>query len=109
MLQEMINFANEIKAMIINGKSLKEISQYSFQQRESGRNVPYLAILNKDSDGILDLSANPTSKQKELNAFFSVEAPNSTLPKYTFFVNRVNGVKFQERLGKGKDNKISLI
>ena len=109
MLQEMINFANEIKAMVENGKSLKEISQYSFQQRESGRNIPYLAILNKDNIGILDLSAKPTSNQKELNKFFNIEAPNSTLPKYTFFVNRDNGVELQERLGKGKDNKISLI
>jgi len=109
MLQDIINYAKEIQALFEEGKSLKEISQYSFQQRENGRNIPYLAVLNKEGDKITDLSASPISSQRELKAFFNQCAPDSTLSKYNFYVNHINGVEFTEKLGKGKDNKISLI
>lgn len=109
MKQELIQYAVEIQNMLNSGKSLKEISQWSFQQRESGRNVPYLSILNKDEKGILDLAASPVSSQKELKSFFSTPVEGSTFEKYKLFVNREDGVEFTEKLGKGKDNKTSLI
>lgn len=110
MKEELIQFALEIQNMLNSGKNLKEISQWSYQERESGRNIPYLSILNKSSDGkiILDLAGNPISTQKELKKFWDEKVEGSVLPKYKLFVNNEIGVEFTERFGKG-DNIISLI
>lgn len=113
MKHEMIQFANEMKEMLENGKSLRQISQWSYEQRESGRNVPYMSINGKEKDGTVNhIVANPISSQKSFKAFFSTPTEGSTLDKYKLqvtFENNSAVVIFSERLGKGKDNTISLI
>ena len=113
MKQEMINFALELKAMLESGKNLREISQWSFEQREYGRNIPYMSINGKEKDGTVNhIVANPIASQKELKKFFLTPTEGSTLDKFQLQVTIENDVPiviFSERLGKGKDNKISLI
>ena len=96
-----------------SGKTLRQISQWSFEQRECGRNVPYMSINGKEKDGTVNhIVASPISSQKELKLFFSTPTEGSTLDKFQLQVTIENGesiVIFTERLGKGKENKISLI
>lgn len=103
MITELLAYAVEIESALAGGESLTEIRKWSFEQREAGRNVPYLAVLDSGSNGDQMLYALPTKSQKELHAFFAQQAPGSVLPRFTFRVHS-NGVEFMERLGRGKDN-----
>lgn len=66
-------FVEELRDYIREGKSLREISQITYTRREAGENIPYMSILTKDRETgeVVTLAANPTSKQKELKAWFS--------------------------------------
>jgi hypothetical protein len=93
----LLTFAKEINTMLAEGKTLKELSQWSFEQRESGRKVPYLQQDQKDRQGnVLELTAYPTKKQKELREFFKTpETGKKYFPKYIFRVDGT-GVIFTE-------------
>lgn len=97
--QDLANFVVELRIMFDRGDSLEAISQWSYEQREGGRNVPYMAIHQKERGiGITRIGASPISKQKELKAFFEEVAPGMRiLPKYTLHVD-LTGVFFLERI-----------
>lgn len=106
----LIEFAKELKTLLSNGQALKAISVYTFTEREKGRNIPYLSILDKTVDGeVTGIYASPIAKQKELKAFFDEYAPGSGMPKYSFRITKEEGLVFTEKLGKGKNNFKSLI
>jgi hypothetical protein len=92
----LIKFATEITAQIKAGKSIKEIRQWSFDKRENGENIPYLAgpnLVDTDQDALL---AQPTKKQKDLYEFFELKAHNARrIRRYNFYVYE-NKVTFYE-------------
>lgn len=92
------------------GASLTAIRDWSFAQRESGRPVPYLAVLDATGPSrAATLAAAPTAAQPALRAFFAAPAPGcKALPRYTLTVGAA-GVRFLERLGRGKDNVRQLV
>ncbi len=114
LIQELTIFANEMKAMLAVGKSLREICQWSYAQRESGRNIPYMEVSQTVKEGrgtkIVGLWAAPTKKQTELRAFFEEVAPGLiSLSRFKLTVYLEDGVIFQERLGKEKSDVRSLL
>jgi len=100
-LNEMIEFKKELAKKLQEAGSLKAVRNWSFEQREAGRNVPYMSGDN------YSLFASPTTTQKELKEFFAIKAPNSVLPKYTLRIEN-DKVQLQKRLGKGADNCIVI-
>lgn len=100
-------YAREIQTLLEAGATLKEINKWSFEQRKI-RDIPYLAIGQTDENGIEYLEASPTASQKTLKVFFSEKAAGSVLPRFVLRVTR-QGVEFRERLGKGKDNFVSIL
>ena len=108
MLEELIKYKEEVQCLLDSGKDLREISQWSFAQRESGRNVPYLAISQTKTDKrktiVVGLFATPTIKQKELKVFFDELVPGmSVLTRWLLTINTDESpvIKLKERLGKG--------
>lgn len=106
LINQLLEFKSELNSMLQGGSSLKDLSQYSFSQRDRGRNVPYLSLSQKDSSGVTRIDAQPTKKQKDLFDFFNTNESGSIFPDYSFYVDLSEGkeVKFKHRLGKGKDN-----
>lgn len=100
----------ELKNRLDNGDSLREISKFTYELRESGKNIPYFSISQIDDNNIVTrITSQPISKQKELKKFFLEKANNSVLPKYQLYIDiEESGVIFSERLGKGKNNIILL-
>jgi len=109
MLEELIKYKEELQCLLDSGKDLREISQWSFAQRESGRNVPYLAIsqtikTDKRKTIVVGLFATPTIKQKELKVFFDELVPGMrVLTRWSLTINTDESpvIKLKERLGKG--------
>ncbi len=101
-LQEMKQFAKEAQELLASGKSLREVSRWSYAKREAGENVPYLGILDADEkNGVTMLMARPIVKQKELSEFFGEVAPGcKALKRYTIVVTNSGGVEFTERTGQ---------
>ena len=105
MTQQIIDFKNELQQLLNSGEDLRKLSQYSYAQRESGRNVPYMAITDKEKSGKVErIYAKPTNAQKELKAFFSKQAQDSIFNEFELYVDILEGVVFKHRLGKGKTN-----
>ncbi len=108
---ELMIYAFELNQMFVDRKSLREISRWSYDQRESGRNIPYMRISDTSkvegtSNVVIGLWAEPTNKQKELKAFFNIEIGSGVLTKYTLRMD-LDGVRFEE---KNDDlQKVSLI
>lgn len=101
--KDLIEYKYEIQRMLLENKSLKDINKWSYEQRESGRNVPYLQISDTENGQITTLWANAISRQKDLKEFFDIKPEGSAMSKFSFFVTK-DGVTFKEKLGKGKDN-----
>lgn len=93
--ESVIEFTEEIQSLLFKGKTLKEISEWSYQQRESGRNVPYLSVLQTErKKDHLILRASPTKQQKDLYEFFNMPVDGKkALPKYVLEVTRVGDLK----------------
>lgn len=68
----LINYCKEIDVLINEGKTLREISIWSYNQRQSGRNVPYLAVYHKGEDFVY--VASPIKSQEDLKEFFGEES-----------------------------------
>ncbi len=110
---EMIAYTIELRKLFTEGKDLREISRWSYAQRESGRNIPYMAICDSNDKGktISGLWATPISKQKELKAFFDMtKAELSMLSKYTLSAD-LTGIHFYEKSAdeEGNIKKTDLI
>jgi hypothetical protein len=110
--RRMRQFAAEAADQLKQGKDLRQVSRWSYDRRESGEDVPYMSVLNRDPDGTVTcVYASPTAKQKKLKKFFDEKAPDSSMPRYTLRAVAEDGhaiVEFTEKLGRGKDNKRSL-
>lgn len=101
-MDALISYAKQIDALLQSGKTLREVSQWSFAEREAGRAVPYLAVVqSNEAREPVELCAAPTAKQKDLKALFDQKAPGcAALKRYTLRVTAA-GVEFTERLGRG--------
>jgi hypothetical protein len=111
MTDDIISFCNELKAQWELTKDLRLVSQWTYEQREAGRNIPYMSIAQteKAEKGtackVIGLWASPTVKQKALKTFFSKFAPNcDTLTQYTLrmYLDE-QGLLFQEKIRNGKN------
>ncbi len=104
MKEELIRFINDIQQLLDNGKSLRDISKWSYIQREGGRNIPYMSITQTEKDGtVIGITANPVVKQKELKSFFDeILTGCVSLPKYTLTVYLEDKpmLQFKERIDK---------
>lgn len=69
-LSGLVELSKELNNLLEQGKTLSEISKYTYEQRESGRNIPYFSVLNKQGNKVTAIVASPTAKQKELKEFF---------------------------------------
>ena len=108
MKEELIGFAIELHILFTKGKSLREISQWSYRERELGRNVPYMSIADTQNKIVTRLWAQPTNKQKELKKFFD-ETVGISLPRFTLSIDDT-GVHFREKLEKTEgDRKFPFI
>lgn len=111
MLQELSDYTKELQKVYDETGDLRKVSQYSFEQRESGRNVPYMAITSKDMSGeVTCIMSSPTAAQKELKEFFSQPAPGfKKIPRY-YIIFEMSGMwGFMERSKDGgivRHNKI---
>lgn len=108
MKKELIAFAQELNQKLAGGMNLRELSQYTYTRRESGDNIPYMSIGDQVGKTVTGIYASPTTKQKELKAFFSETRIGGNLPRYTLRVSLENGVEFFEVLEKGGE-RINLI
>ena len=108
-ISKLRKYANTLQDMLSQDCTLKEISQHTYQLRESGADIPYMNIGDKEEGEVVGIYAQPTKSQPELKEFFYQKAPNSVLPKYVFRITKDEGLVFTERLGKGKDNVVCLL
>ncbi len=101
MITKVIEFAQEIQTKLENGMGLREISRWSFAERENGRDIPYLRIAQTETDeAITFLEASPTKKQPSWLQFFAEVAPGCVaLPRFVLRVTSER-VQFIERTGK---------
>lgn len=107
--KDMLAYKKEIENLFTEGKPLRDISQWSYTQREVRKNVPYMAIADKaNRKEITKIWATPTQSQRDLYKFFSMKAPGSVLPMYSLYVDAEEGVVFKKRLGKGENNFVKL-
>jgi hypothetical protein len=103
-LAELKVFANELNEMFSKGMDLREISKYTYQQRESGRNVPYFGIsdIDKVTKKVTRISAAPTSNQKKLRQFFNIKFESGINGLY-MYIDIEDGIVHLR--GTGKTNK----
>lgn len=95
-IHQLKSMISEIRSMHEKGKSLKEIQQWSYDQRESGKQIPYLSNGTKSSNpSEAYVVATPTAKQKDLKKFFDITAPGSNiLSKYSLYVYGDGKIEF---------------
>lgn len=102
-LQTLATFATEIEAMLAEGKSLRQISQWSYIRRQSEGYYPYLSILNVTGSGkgrVTDLVVSPVQWQKDLYELFTIVAPgHHSRQMFEFWVTE-DGVDFHMITGK---------
>lgn len=104
-VQIMCTMAQEIEGMLFEGKSLKQISNWSYAARNGGGYYyPYLAILQTENKKPTLIGAAPVYRQKELYEFFmEMIAPGyEVIPMFVFEVD-YDGVRFQMRSRNGSD------
>ena len=106
-INDLLKYCEELRQQWELTHDLRKVSQWSFQQRESGRNIPYMSIgqTEKNSNTVLGLWAAPISRQRDLYRFFDMPmCEGIILPKYSIRMYLDEGIVFKEKLGKGKDN-----
>lgn len=111
MLQEMLDFAFELRGLFADGATLREICRYSYNQREAGRNVPVLKTV-KPSGNLADytlIEARPVQSQKAIFDFFNELAPGCAGARRYELRVTAKGVSFTERTGRGKTPQIDLM
>ena len=101
-IELMLEYCAELKAQWDLSKNLRTVCQWSFDQRESGRFIPYMSISQTEvKNKVVGLWAKPTNKQKELKKFFEQKLSDSVLCRFTIRMYLDDGLVFTEKLGKG--------
>ena len=86
--QIMLDFAKRIQTKLDSGKTLKQINQESFLEREQDPNHNvYLGISEKEGSEITQLYAQPIKSQNNLDIFFRKTKQGLTI-KYTLLVTK---------------------
>lgn len=104
-------FATEIQLRIDRGESLREISRWSYRNREETKyRYPYLQILDIDSETneVTQLQVSPVKRQKEFSELFELRAPECKALRRFSLTVIPEQVVFTERLGKAPESVISL-
>jgi hypothetical protein len=104
-IDQILDFLKEVKSLQDEGKNLKFINQWSYQQRESGRDIPYLSWGTKSA--VLEesyLVPSPTNKQPHYKQLFTdVIEGRKHQPKYTLYVYETGTIEFCERQVVGNE------
>lgn len=97
--ERMILYAKELQGLLNSGKTLRDISRLTYDRRQSGENIPYMAVYDMSNDHrILELYAAPTSKQTELKKFFEIKRNDSNVfSRFTLRIKLTTGVEFYEK------------
>ena len=73
-LQTLATFATEIDGLLREGKTLRQISQWSYTRRQSEGYYPYLSIAQTEGTGpkpkVVELTVSPVQWQKDLYELF---------------------------------------
>jgi len=100
-IKELISFCKEIDLRLQKGDSLQSIRKWSFEERESGRNIPYLAMGDPSY-----LFAAPTREQRDLRHFFCIVGEGCrVVSKYVLEVGIIGQVQFRINYKVGKEIK----
>lgn len=111
-LQTLATFATEINGLLREGKSLRQISQWSYTRRQSEGYYPYLSILQTEGKGpkpkVVELAVSPVQWQKEIYELFSLTAPGwNSRQMFEFWVTE-DGVDFYMITGKDPETGAAI-
>ena len=103
---KLVDFLYEVQELMNNGMTLKQLNKWSYEQREAGRDIPYLSWGTKRNDPKeAYLVPAPIKKQADYVEYFNVTHPGQHLPIYSLYIFQ-NEVQFYRKEKEKVNGKI---